>query len=84
MGRGAGAGGRRDRPRVGGRPTPGWRSLHDNERNLVLKEHDGTGVFILGDGPQADLFEHKVDGVIVMLTASTIFLLYAFLVFFLS
>lgn len=54
----------------------------DNERNLELREHEGTGVFILGDGSQADVFEYKLDGVIVMLAASTMFLLYAFLVFF--
>jgi hypothetical protein len=47
-----------------------------NERNLVIREHDGTGTFVVSDGSEGELREHQIDGALWMLGTSVVFLVF--------
>jgi hypothetical protein len=47
-----------------------------NERNLVVREHEPTGTFVLSDGSETELHEHRIDGVLWLLGSSVVFLVF--------
>lgn len=43
-----------------------------NERNLVMREHGGTGTLVISDGSEPELHEHRIDGALWMLGTAVV------------
>lgn len=50
----------------------------ENVRNLEMRTHDGTGTFVVSDGSEADVHDERTTTVAVLLGASAVFFIFAF------